>query len=134
ETGSAARNAKTTDTEFAKAGSHSKVAARARHIADRVEVLSQVAVRFACTPRRFRQQWLYLLPWFIGEIDRVRLRLPLNLCHPDSRLSCPHRKAGFMNRRQRERFSIGNQPKLNPILIMANLRLAEETMFLSNIC
>ncbi len=44
---------------------HSPAAARARHIADRVEYLAQVYARLAPTLGRFRQQGLYLLPFFI---------------------------------------------------------------------
>lgn len=84
------RSAETTNTPFARAGSLSEASAPARHVADRFDNLAQVYARLALTLGRFQQQWLYLLSFFIREIARVTLRLPLNPGPPASRLSYPH--------------------------------------------
>jgi len=69
---------------------HPPAAARARHVADRVQDLAHVNVRLASALRRLRQQRRDPRPFFVGEIGRVTLRLPLDRGHAASRLSCPH--------------------------------------------
>ena len=69
---------------------HAPTAARAGHIADGVQHLAQVHIPLAPPLRRLGQQRRNPLPFFIGEIGRITLRLPLDRGHTASRRSCPH--------------------------------------------
>lgn len=71
---------------------HPPAAARARHVADRVQDFTQVHRGLATFLRRSRQQRRDPLPLLISQIGRVSLRLLRNIGHPATIRWGPHPK------------------------------------------
>ena len=69
---------------------HPPAAARSRHVADRIQHLAHHHAWSATTLARLWQQRLKTSPFFVGEIGRVALRLPLDRGHSASGFACPH--------------------------------------------